>query len=271
MTAGPSSKLQHTAVGCHGSFILPPCALLWHRQNRGKPNAKYLVYSACPGYSGLGDRVRGMMYMTRLAAAMNRVVLFTWRNEPHEVEQYLPPATDIDWTLRGIEGYDYPDLSMFCGKNASNTDARSLLPGLEQYKQAPPAAKGSSSSTKGTKRTTLGKQQAGSIALRVVDYKREDDVLRHYIVDGGLKQHLDQRQFITIHTNQRVNAPCLRCPKVAGPAPKHVQNEDGSSTVDVSAACLYRQLFGLRCVRQTLVLSVRLRMLRVLPSYQCYN
>jgi hypothetical protein len=29
-----------------------------------------------------------------------------------------------------------------------------------------------------------------------------------------------------------------------------VQHKDGSSSVDVSAACLYRRMFGLRCVQQ---------------------
>jgi hypothetical protein len=57
------------------------------RANRGKPGAKYLVYTACPGSSGLGDRVRGMMYLTRQAAAFGRVILFTWRNEPHELQR----------------------------------------------------------------------------------------------------------------------------------------------------------------------------------------
>lgn len=65
----------------------------FHRQQRGKPSTKYLVYSACPGGSGLGDRVRGMMYLTRLAAALDRVVLFTWRGAPHELERWVDGAT----------------------------------------------------------------------------------------------------------------------------------------------------------------------------------
>ena len=179
--------------------------------------------------------------------------------EPHEIEQYLPPAADIDWTLTGIEGYDYPDMSMFCGKNASNMDARSLLPGFEQYESlaVPATAKGnssSSSSSSSSKPIKHRKQQqdTGSIALRVTDYKSDDAALRRWIVDGGL-QRLNEHQFITVHTNQQINTPCPSCPKVAGPAPKLVQNQDGSRNVDRSAACLYRHLFGLRCVRQTLV------------------
>jgi hypothetical protein len=59
----------------------------FHKQHRGQPGAKYLLYSACPGSSGLGDRVRGMMYLARQAAAAKRVVLFTWRDEPHELHR----------------------------------------------------------------------------------------------------------------------------------------------------------------------------------------
>jgi len=56
----------------------------FHKKHRGEPGAKYLVYSVCPGYSGLGDRIRAMMYVTRLAVSLQRVVLFTWKGEPHE-------------------------------------------------------------------------------------------------------------------------------------------------------------------------------------------
>lgn len=59
----------------------------FHKQQRGQPGAKYLVYAACPGSSGLGDRIRGMMYLTRQAVALNRVILFTWRGAPHEAER----------------------------------------------------------------------------------------------------------------------------------------------------------------------------------------
>jgi hypothetical protein len=48
---------------------------------------RYLVFSVCPGKSGLGDRIRGMMYVTRLAVAAKRVVLFTWQNDPYEPQR----------------------------------------------------------------------------------------------------------------------------------------------------------------------------------------
>jgi hypothetical protein len=112
------------------------------RRNRGKPGAKYLVYSACYWQSGLGDRVRGMLYLTRQAIATGRVILFTWRNQPHDVERYLP-AAGIDWTLKGIKGYDNPSLSNFCG-DALNTAARRRVPGAE--KESPAAVNGTDTS-----------------------------------------------------------------------------------------------------------------------------
>lgn len=76
----------------------------FHRQQRGKAGAKYLVYSACPGGSGLGDRVRGMMYLTRLAAALDRVVLFTWRGAPHELERWVDGASVAQWLEDNASG-----------------------------------------------------------------------------------------------------------------------------------------------------------------------
>lgn len=201
------------------------------RQHRRAPGAKYLVYSACPGQSGLGDRIRGMMYLTRQAVATGRVILFTWRDEPHAVERYLPPA-GIDWSLAGIQGYDYPALSSFCG-NAPNTAARSRVPGLE--KEGPVAAANGS--------------HTNSIALSSTDYKGRDTLVRRFIAAGGLKDFEDI-QFITIHTNEWSSRGCKGCPAMADPAPKLVQKPDSTRTVDVSAACLFRQLFSLRCVAQ---------------------
>lgn len=57
----------------------------FHKQNRGTPSAKYLVFKANGG--GLGDRLRAMMFTTRLAVSLNRVVLFTWSNSPHEPDK----------------------------------------------------------------------------------------------------------------------------------------------------------------------------------------
>ena len=82
----PPLANMHTPVGCP-AWMAEYAA--FHKQHRGTPGAKYLLYAACPGRSGLGDRIRGMMYLTRQAAAHKRVVLFTWRGEPHEAERWV--------------------------------------------------------------------------------------------------------------------------------------------------------------------------------------
>jgi hypothetical protein len=78
----------------------------FHAAARGKPGTKYLIHqvpdrSVSPGSGGLGDRLRGMLYALRLAAAYKRVLLFSW-GQPVRLEQLLVPAGDIDWTLDGI-------------------------------------------------------------------------------------------------------------------------------------------------------------------------
>jgi hypothetical protein len=60
-----------------------------------------LVHSVRKGKSGLGDRIRGMLFATRLAVATKRVVLFTWKSEPDEPQAFFTPAGSIDWTLHG--------------------------------------------------------------------------------------------------------------------------------------------------------------------------
>lgn len=134
-----------------------------------------------------------MMYLTRQAIATKRVILFTWRNEPHELDTYLPPAGPIDWTVNGIDGYDFPDLDTFCG-DASNTEFKRLLPGIEQYEPEPQVVgevKGGSKGSKG----------AAGIALRVTDYKKADMAVRRYVRAGELA-NLGHYQFITIHTSE---------------------------------------------------------------------
>jgi hypothetical protein len=70
-------------------------------------------------------------------------------------------------------------------------------------------------------------------------------------MDGGLREFKDV-EFITIHTNEWGTRPCKGCPNMADPAPKPVQHPDGTRTVDLASACLFRQLFGMRCVVPTL-------------------
>eukprot|EP00198_Chlamydomonas_reinhardtii_P005817 XP_001695153.1 predicted protein [Chlamydomonas reinhardtii] len=115
---GSASRLQcrHTSE--------PDCWLPeyveWHRTHRGRPDAKYLVwvcyrddglggpdapsrnvYADC---AGLGDRLRGIHYLTRIAYAVKRVLL-VWQESPVLLEHFLEP-THIDWRLTPELGID---------------------------------------------------------------------------------------------------------------------------------------------------------------------
>jgi hypothetical protein len=79
----------------------------------------------------------------------------------------------------------------------------------------------------------------------VTDYKPDDRSIRGFIRHGGL-QKLSQYQFETIHTNEGLHTPCHGCQDIAEPMPAPTQDAGGRHTVDNSAACLYRYLFGLR-------------------------
>lgn len=63
-------------------------------------SCRYLVHSMRKGMSGLGDRIRGMLFATRLAAASHRVILFTWKDDPAEPQTFLSPAGSIDWRVQ---------------------------------------------------------------------------------------------------------------------------------------------------------------------------
>lgn len=73
----------------------------FHRKIRGSPSATYLVHEVEGGSGGLGDRLRGMLFTVRLAASLNRVVLFKW-NHPAPLSNFFVPGSSIDWTLDGI-------------------------------------------------------------------------------------------------------------------------------------------------------------------------
>lgn len=51
---------------------------------------------------------------------------------------------------------------------------------------------------------------------------------------------------VTVAADEWLSAGCKGCPDMADPAPKPTQHKDGSYSVDVSSACLYRSLFGVR-------------------------
>lgn len=88
---------------------LPGCPMPWlaeyeafHAANRGKPGAKYLVHAVTDRMSGgLGDRLRGMLYVVRAAAASRRVVLFKWTH-PHALMHFFEPGGPIDWRPDGL-------------------------------------------------------------------------------------------------------------------------------------------------------------------------
>lgn len=91
----------------------------FHAKARNDPDAKYLVwtcnlehragnrrYTIGSKCNGLGDRLRGIMWMTRVAAAARRVLLVMER-KPAPLEMYLePPPGGIDWrTDPELEAY----------------------------------------------------------------------------------------------------------------------------------------------------------------------
>jgi hypothetical protein len=155
--------------------------------------------------------------------------------------RYLPPSGPIDWTLNGIEGYNYPDLEQFCG-DAAQTAVLDILTKLHHDDQNMTASSSGSSDRTNNKAGLVGKD---SITFRVVDYQKSVAAVRGYL-SKGLLQKLDQYRFVTVHTNEWQSRACKDCPALADPAPAPTWNDDGSRAVNNSAACLYRHLFGIR-------------------------
>ncbi|GLC34709.1 hypothetical protein PLESTB_001231700 [Pleodorina starrii] len=88
-----------------------------HKANRGAPGARYLVYSCGPGQNfcaGTGDRVRGMLYMLRVAAVHRMVFLATWAN-PANLTLFMEP-NEIDWRPDGLPN----DVLSAIGKEHNN-------------------------------------------------------------------------------------------------------------------------------------------------------
>jgi hypothetical protein len=74
----------------------------FHRQQRTAPDARYLVAAQqIETKNGLGDRVRGMLYATRVAAATGRVLLLTWTAPEEDLSYFFKPSRSIDWRLVG--------------------------------------------------------------------------------------------------------------------------------------------------------------------------
>uniref|UniRef100_A0A0G4F2X5 O-fucosyltransferase family protein n=1 Tax=Chromera velia CCMP2878 TaxID=1169474 RepID=A0A0G4F2X5_9ALVE len=89
-------------IGCPSWFL---DYLLFHRQMRGKKDAKYLVYSCKKGEEfspdlfcgGLGDRLNGIFFLLRLAHLAGRVFLIDW-DRPAPLEFFFEPAA-FDWRV----------------------------------------------------------------------------------------------------------------------------------------------------------------------------
>jgi hypothetical protein len=92
----------------------------FHLTNRAQPRAKYLIHkvpATAAASGGLGSRLNAMIFTLRAAAAMKRVVLFTWEF-PYGLTNFFVPAATIDWTLHGLnvpletKHYDFVDKDM---------------------------------------------------------------------------------------------------------------------------------------------------------------
>jgi hypothetical protein len=77
--------------------------IVFHGQNIGKPDAKYMVYS-CKSRpcAGIGDRVRAVMMLMTIAMRTNRVMLIDW-TFPSPLTNYLVPNL-IDWRPEVVKG-----------------------------------------------------------------------------------------------------------------------------------------------------------------------
>jgi hypothetical protein len=73
----------------------------FHSQQRGGASTKYLVHLVDGGHGGLGDRLNGAIAMLRLAKALNRVLIIKW-TQPYAIEEFLQPASAINWSAEGI-------------------------------------------------------------------------------------------------------------------------------------------------------------------------
>lgn len=120
VAAGPRGSLASSAntppsISPEPLSSLPECPAWfqdyesYHAAARGQAGTKYLVHQV-PDHSvgksgGFGDRLRGMLYALRLAAASKRVLLFTW-SRPVELHHLLVPSAAIDWTINSIPEFE---------------------------------------------------------------------------------------------------------------------------------------------------------------------
>lgn len=73
----------------------------FHDQNKYNPDAKYLIFSCEQLWcGGIGDRVRGMILLLRIAILSKRVFLARWE-QPWPLENFLKPA-EVDWRIGNL-------------------------------------------------------------------------------------------------------------------------------------------------------------------------
>lgn len=125
---GLANASSHAADGDCPAWLAAYTA--FHAKARQDPAAKYLIWTCNlkhrPGRSryvlgsncnGLGDRLRGIMWMVRVAAGSGRVLLAMERH-PAPLETYLePPPGGIDWRTS-------PELEAFTLDVANVADVR---------------------------------------------------------------------------------------------------------------------------------------------------
>ncbi|EFJ41326.1 hypothetical protein VOLCADRAFT_98748 [Volvox carteri f. nagariensis] len=94
----PTAMSSGSLSGCP-QWVLDYIA--FHKATRLEPSAKYVLHTCYGGIcGGVGDRLRGVLWSARLAAATRRVLLVSWRR-PLDLTHFFQPAA-IDWTLEAI-------------------------------------------------------------------------------------------------------------------------------------------------------------------------
>lgn len=109
----PSSKdVQDYSFASKGNAteLLTPCPAwmseyaVFHNAHKHSPTAKYLIYhcasSVDQACNGLGDRLRGIMYMTRVAHGSKRIFLIN-NTAPVDLSNVFLP-TAFDWRVGNI-------------------------------------------------------------------------------------------------------------------------------------------------------------------------
>ncbi|EFJ42110.1 hypothetical protein VOLCADRAFT_97868 [Volvox carteri f. nagariensis] len=74
----------------------------FHNANKFSPDAQYLVHACWGGScSGTGDRIRGALWLLRVAIAHKKILLVDW-TKPAPLTDFLVP-NEIDWSFSGLD------------------------------------------------------------------------------------------------------------------------------------------------------------------------